>query len=775
LLPGGNGLAGTLGTGPLTLTSARTVFEFGTNDINNAAANDLVSVTGNLTLQGVTTNTILTGPVGSLTNNQIITLFQFTGTLTGGTNNLRLIAGAGYEFAFLDPATTPGTIQIKVINSPAILTWRGHVAGSQTLWNIQTTTNWLDNGVLSDFLNLDGTIFDDSATSTTVNLTTNLSPSSVTMNNNAVNYTFTGSGRLTGVVPLTLQGSGVLAIANTGSNDFSGPVNINSGTLQVGNGGAGGNLGTGPVTNQSSLVFNRTGALTINGIHGSGSVSNVGSGVVTIGGANTYEGALTISQGTVRAGSGTALGSVLGGTLVANGATLDVNGQVLNLETITVSGHGVGGNGAIVNNGVDQLNAMGSVTLEGHTTFGCSNRWDIRGGAASLSTGGLPYNLIKIGPDQFSLVGVLVDAALADITVQEGIFAAETTTSSLGDPTKTITIAAGATFQLFNSTVAFDKIFLLTGNGVANTINVSSGTGNSLIGPINLTGPGIVNVTAANAFSLPGPGLVTGTGSLAKNNTGTFNVSTALEYSGDTTVNGGALIVSGPAALTNSPVVTVNALLDVTGLNNGPTLERRSGQMLMGNGNINGSVNIAAGATLAPGLSIGVLTVTNNVNLNGTTVMEVQSSPSTNDRLRCITGTITYGGTLVVTNLTPITGTNTYQLFQGALAGSFANVILPSLPGVTWNTANLNVNGTITAFQSVATTPINLAFSLAGSGLDISWPGSHTGWRLEGQTNSVNVGLSNNWVTVAGSATTNRVIVPFNPANGTVFYRLVYP
>ena len=233
--------------------------------------------------------------------------------------------------------------------------------------------------------------------------------------------------------------------------------------------------------------------------------------------------------------------------------------------------------------------------------------------------------------------------------------------------------------------------------------------------------------------------------------------------------------MSGPAALTNSPVVTVNALLDVTGLNNGPTLERRSGQTLMGNGNINGSVNIAAGATLAPGLSIGVLTVTNNVNLNGTTVMEVQSAPNTNDRLHCITGTITYGGTLVVTNLTPITGTNTYQLFQGALAGSFANVVLPSLPGVTWNTANLNVNGTITAFQSVATTPINLAFSLAGNGLDISWPGDHIGWRLEGQTNSVNVGISNNWVTVVGSAATNRVIVPFNPANGTVFYRLVYP
>jgi hypothetical protein len=222
-------------------------------------------------------------------------------------------------------------------------------------------------------------------------------------------------------------------------------------------------------------------------------------------------------------------------------------------------------------------------------------------------------------------------------------------------------------------------------------------------------------------------------------------------------------------------VVTVNALLDVTGLNGGPTLQRTSGQTLMGNGNINGSVNLAAGATLAPGLSIGVLTVTDNANLNGTTIMEVQSSPSTNDRLRSVTGTITYGGTLVVTNFTPITGANTYQLFEGALAGSFANIILPTQPGVTWNTANLNVNGTITAMATVNATPIDLAFALTGNGLDISWPGDHTGWRLEGQTNSVNVGITDNWVTVSGSASTNRVVVPFDPANGTVFYRLVYP
>ena len=43
------------------------------------------------------------------------------------------------------------------------------------------------------------------------------------------------------------------------------------------------------------------------------------------------------------------------------------------------------------------------------------------------------------------------------------------------------------------------------------------------------------------------------------------------------------------------------------------------------------------------------------------------------------------------------------------------------------------------------------------------------------QTNSLSVGLSTNWSTVANSTNTNSVTVPANSANGSVFYRMVYP
>ena len=68
---------------------------------------------------------------------------------------------------------------------------------------------------------------------------------------------------------------------------------------------------------------------------------------------------------------------------------------------------------------------------------------------------------------------------------------------------------------------------------------------------------------------------------------------------------------------------------------------------------------------------------------------------------------------------------------------------------------------------------LRLAFQVTGNLLDISWPAS--GGRLQTQTNNLNVGLGTNWVTVPGSTTTNHVVMPIDPANGSVFYRLAVP
>jgi glucose/arabinose dehydrogenase len=69
--------------------------------------------------------------------------------------------------------------------------------------------------------------------------------------------------------------------------------------------------------------------------------------------------------------------------------------------------------------------------------------------------------------------------------------------------------------------------------------------------------------------------------------------------------------------------------------------------------------------------------------------------------------------------------------------------------------------------------PMRLSVQVTGNLLNISWPAA--GGSLQTQTNSPGVGLGTNWVTVPGSTTTKSVVVPINPASGSVFYRLAFP
>jgi hypothetical protein len=82
---------------------------------------------------------------------------------------------------------------------------------------------------------------------------------------------------------------------------------------------------------------------------------------------------------------------------------------------------------------------------------------------------------------------------------------------------------------------------------------------------------------------------------------------------------------------------------------------------------------------------------------------------------------------------------------------------------------------TSVATNSVNTNPTNITSVVNGNNLTLSWPADHTGWRLQSQTNALSVGLTTNWVNVAGANTTNQVTIPIGSTNGSVFFRLIYP
>ncbi|MBW8864318.1 MAG: carbohydrate-binding protein [Verrucomicrobia bacterium] len=77
------------------------------------------------------------------------------------------------------------------------------------------------------------------------------------------------------------------------------------------------------------------------------------------------------------------------------------------------------------------------------------------------------------------------------------------------------------------------------------------------------------------------------------------------------------------------------------------------------------------------------------------------------------------------------------------------------------------------AVRPVSAAPTALNFVTGGGQILLSWPMDHTGWRLEAQTNGLNVGLGTNWATIPNSTGTNAMMLPIT-ANGSVLFRLRY-
>ena len=207
-------------------------------------------------------------------------------------------------------------------------------------------------------------------------------------------------------------------------------------------------------------------------------------------------------------------------------------------------------------------------------------------------------------------------------------------------------------------------------------------------------------------------------------------------YSGNTTISGGTLALSGSGAIGSTPTIDVRsgAFLDVSALGT-PTLALGA-QTLKGNGTVNGNIDSTGGGTVSPGASIGTLTVTNVATLGGALYVELNrtNGAQTNDIL--VASSIVLGGTLTVTNLGPtLVAGDRFVLLKGGVSGSFTTVNLPeNLGGVTYTWTNrTDIDGSIRVLTvvTVNTNPTNITTSVSGSTLTLSWPADHTGWRLQ--------------------------------------------
>jgi autotransporter-associated beta strand protein len=317
--------------------------------------------------------------------------------------------------------------------------------------------------------------------------------------------------------------------------------------------------------------------------------------------SNTAGLALTIGSGGVTKAS-TINGA---GLIFANAVTLGAN------QTWTIAGGGTGNNlqmnGAFSDGGNTlAVTGTGTFDLRGTNTFGSNVTIDttvsVNGAAATVTLGGAnTMNTLNIPS------GRVIGATLNNFGVASNFGDGGTNTAiALGNTTNGVMEYSGIT-ATSNRTVNRDARSAASGIDVTTpgqtltlTSNLGSGSQTNA-GTNGWTFGGAGNLTLNGVISNATGGGSTGT-SITKNNGGTLTLgSTTNSYTGATDVLGGKLVVNGNISTSSLTTVAVDATLGGVGT--------------VGKTIVNG--------TLAVGNSPGVMTFTNTLGLNGSTIMEI--------------------------------------------------------------------------------------------------------------------------------------------------------
>jgi autotransporter-associated beta strand protein len=497
---------------------------------------------------------------------------------------------------------------------------------------------------------------------------------------------------VTGAGILRKSGSGDLTLI---ANGLAGGVDITNGRVIFSTAGA---LGGGPVTTAAGtqLVFDSTTTETMsNLVSGAGGLTKNGSGVLVIQNANTYTGGTVINAGRLGLNNGQGLGT--GGVLIQQGAQLNLGG-------VSVANN-ISGAGQVVKT------ASNIGTLTGTNTY--SGGTDIQGGSlrvtspAALGTGGVQMasgtalivdysgaTNVALG-NVLSGAGALVKDGSGTVVMNTAgnTYSGGTTINAgrlglnFGDAlgTGAVTIASGAELGIggisyANATSGGGRI-VKTSSGAAFLTGTNTHTGG-----LDIQG-GSVGVTGSGAL---GSGAVSIASGASLDYTAASNVTFANGLSGAGTFN-----KLGTAQLTfgsNFSIGALNALAGRTRINAAVTTNATvaSGATLDGTGRIIG--NLVNNGTVAPGNSIGTLTVQGNFTHNAGSVLEVEFDASGNIDLLDVTGNaVLNGGTIRFVGVGGAEGQGgTFLRTGGSVTGTFSTIetVGAQLPLSVFYTAN---------------------------------------------------------------------------------------
>jgi autotransporter-associated beta strand protein len=485
--------------------------------------------------------------------------------------------------------------------------------GDGTTWDVQTSQNWNSSNTSDPNRYRDNdlvTFSDNNNGHYTVNIPGAVMPGSVTVNSTG-NYTFQGAGTIAGNGGLKVTGGGTLNLLT--NNTYAGPTTIDSGcTVKVGNGGTVGSFGTGTVTNNGTIAFNRSDAASsLNQMDGAGSVRQDGTGTLTLAGASSFTGGLTINNGAVRVGS---TGAGTGTITVAPNTTLVATGSLPN--AIIMNGGVLGSAGLGTANGTNLT--TGDVTVNANITVKTGDP-QVNGGAVGSEVefsgvlhgkGNILATADQVSPDGgagFRLHGTGASDYSGTLTVGNGVkFELQTAQAGPFSPLGTgkVVMVAGSYDTTTNGTYSEFQVrntisgggpttvptnIEITGSGLADlnfpatvtnnvitlgnlkiggqTLGVNKNNGTYVFPAVTLTGtptfaPNTPGFGASGAASLSlgpisqsSPGLgITVNGAL----TATVTLTGSNTYTGPTTVTSGSLVLGADNLIHDSSNLVLN-------------------------------------------------------------------------------------------------------------------------------------------------------------------------------------------------------------------------